>query len=110
MRTILISTAYIVSNFAPKSIVSKVETMNNKIYTQSYDVLRSWLKSKREEKGLTIRQLADLLGRHHSIIGKVEQSRRKIDVIELLEYCEVLEVDPHEAIQVLQDVKGKHNY
>jgi transcriptional regulator with XRE-family HTH domain len=81
--------------------------MNNKVYSESYDLLRSWLKSQRESKGLTIRQLAQILGRHHSIIGKVEQSRRKLDIIEFIEYCEALEVNPIDGLKYIIKDRNK---
>jgi transcriptional regulator with XRE-family HTH domain len=72
--------------------------MKNTVYSDEYDRLRKWLKSQREIKKLTHRQLADILGRHHSIVGKIEQSRRKIDIIEFLEFCDALDADPHQGI------------
>ena len=75
--------------------------MNRSLYSSCYDSLRSWLIVKRQEKGISIRALADLQGRHHSIIGKIEQSRRKIDIVEFVEYCKTLDVDPHEGLDVI---------
>jgi hypothetical protein len=34
-------------------------------------------------------------------MGKVEQARRKIEIVEFVEYCDLLEVDPHEGLKVL---------
>lgn len=55
----------------------------------------------RESRNLTLRDVAKLTGRHHSVIGKMEQARRKIEIVEFVEYCEVLDVDPHEGLKVL---------
>lgn len=82
--------------------------MKTSAYSVQYDVLRNWLKAQREAKGLTLREVATLMDCHHSVIGKIEQARRKIDAVELVEYCEVLGVDPHEAIaMVLQSLHSK---
>ena len=78
-----------------------IETMNRSLYSQYYDALRLWLKTQRDERGLSIRALAEKLGRHHSIVGKIEQSRRKIDIVEFVEYCKILEVDPHEGLDII---------
>ena len=78
-----------------------IETMNRSLYSHYYDALRLWLKTKRDERGLSIRALAEMLGRHHSIVGKIEQSRRKIDIVEFVEYCKILEVDPHEGLDII---------
>lgn len=75
--------------------------MKPSAYSKQYTDLRSWLKLKRLEKGLTIRDVAEILQRHHSVIGKLEQDRRRIDIIELLEYCRAVDADPHEAIDLL---------
>ena len=71
-------------------------------YSKEYKDLRSWLRQKREAKGLSIRAVAEILQRHHSVIGKLEQDRRRIDIMELLEYCRAVDADPHEAIDLLE--------
>ncbi|WP_321529020.1 helix-turn-helix transcriptional regulator [Sedimenticola selenatireducens] len=79
-------------------------------YSLHYNTLRLWLKSKREEKGMSLRSLADILGRHHSVVGKLEQDRRRIDVIEYIEYCEAVDADPREGIEILiSSMKGQAN-
>ena len=90
-----------VSNFATLYIVSIIETMKTSAYSIPYDKLRDWLKQRREEKGLSLRAVATLLGRHHSVIGKMEQNRRKIEICEFVEYCQVLDIDPHEGLAIL---------
>lgn len=92
-----------VSNFAPVYCVSIIETMKTSLYSTHYDQLRKWLKLARESKGLTLRDVSLLTGQHHSIIGKIEQSRRKIDIIEFIEYCKILDVDPIEGVSVVMN-------
>ncbi|MFA0811098.1 helix-turn-helix domain-containing protein [Microbulbifer epialgicus] len=72
-------------------------------YSPDAEKLRKWLKQKREERGLSIRAAAAMLGRHHSIVGKIEQERKKIDILEFVEYCTVLNADPHEGLDILLD-------
>lgn len=90
-----------VSNFATFYRVSSIETMKPSAYSSNYDKLRAWLKSEREERGLSLREVSEKWGRHHSIVGKLEQNRRRIDIIEYVEYCRVLGADPHEGLDVL---------
>ena len=78
--------------------------MKKAIYSQENDVLRLWLTQKRHEKQLTQRQLAILLGVHHSIVGKIEMGERQINVVELIEYCKTLRVDPVEIIKTLANI------
>jgi len=75
--------------------------MKTSTYTPQYDELRAWLKAKRDESGLSLRELGAVLGCHHSIIGKLEQDRRRIDIFEFIDYCEAVGADPHEGINLL---------
>lgn len=66
-----------------------------------YVALRKWLKNCRIEAGLSIRGLADKLEVSHSIIGKIEDGSRKLEVFEFVEYCKALDVDPHLGLDVM---------
>ncbi len=82
--------------------------MKNSVYSPHYDKLRVWLKNQRVEKGLTLRDLSTLTGIHHSIFGKIEQGRRRIDLVEFVEYCQALDADPQEGIRIIvSSIKGK---
>ncbi len=75
--------------------------MRTSVYSPQYQALRDWLKSKRLEKGLSLREVGEIVGRHHSVIGKLEQDRRKLDVVEYVEYCMALDIDPGEGIDII---------
>lgn len=77
--------------------------MKSSPYSPHYEKLRLWLKKQREASGLTLREASLAMGRHHSVLGKIEQDRRKIEVLEFVRYCRVLGVDPHEGLDVLID-------
>ena len=82
--------------------------MKNSVYSPHYDKLRVWLKNQRVEKGLTLRDLSTLTGIHHSIFGKIEQGRRRIDLVEFVEYCQALDADPQEGIRIIvSSIRGK---
>jgi len=70
-------------------------------YSIHYDKLRAWMKQKREERGLSLRALAVRLGRHHSVVGKMEQDRKKLELVEFVQYCQAVGADPHEGLDVL---------
>lgn len=70
-------------------------------YTIHYENLRTWLKQKRVESGLSLRAASELMGRHHSVLGKMEQDRRKIELSEFIEYCHVIGADPHEGLDIM---------
>ena len=76
--------------------------MGKTVSSEENAKLTKWLKSKRHEKGHTMRSLAQVLGTPHSFIGKIENQERRIDVIEFVRYCTALEADPHEALSLLK--------
>jgi len=41
------------------------------------------------------------MGRHHSVLGKMEQDRRKIEILEFVKYCQIIGADPHEGLDIL---------
>jgi len=75
--------------------------MTGSLHTPENRRLIDWLKSKREAKGLTMRQLAEKLGVSHSYVGKVEQAERRLDVAEFLSYCAALGASPVEGLKAI---------
>ncbi|RTE67333.1 XRE family transcriptional regulator [Amphritea opalescens] len=73
--------------------------MNKTISSKRYFELVTWLKSARQDQGLSMRAMAQLLGEPHSFIQKVETLERKLDVYEYVQYCDVLKIDPSEGIK-----------
>lgn len=90
-----------VSNFATVYFVSIIETMKTSVYSSHYDKLRLWLKAHREEQSLSLREVSEKWGKHHSILGKIEQAGRKIELVEFIELCDILLVDPHDGLTLL---------
>jgi cytoskeletal protein RodZ len=76
--------------------------MKKAIYSQKSELLRKLLIEKRNASDLSIRALAEILKIHHSIVGKIETGERQINVIEFMEYCQALEIDPVEIIDRLK--------
>ncbi len=68
--------------------------MTYSIYTQEMLALCGWLKAERERSTLSMRGLADRLGKPHSYVQKVEQGERRLDVVEYVWYCQALRSDP----------------
>lgn len=78
------------------------------LHSAEYQALVRWLRSKREASNLTLRALAEEAGTFHSLIVKVEQCERNLSVVEFVQYCNALGVDPHEGIDIIQSkLKGK---
>jgi len=81
--------------------------MKTSVYSYHYDALRFWLKKERQRQKLSLRDIAKITGQHHSIYGKLEQGGRRIDVIEFVEYCSVLKIDPKEGIDEVINSLGQ---
>ena len=75
--------------------------MRKSIHSGDYKALAAWLKASREARGLSQRELADLIDVHHSVIWKVEACERRLDVLEYISYCRILEVNPLEGIKLV---------
>ncbi len=75
--------------------------MKKSIYSSKQGKLITWLKEQRLSQGLSMRQLAEKLDCPHSFIGKVEQGERRLDVIEFVEYCENLHIDPADGLKLI---------
>ncbi len=81
--------------------------MRYSINSTEYEVIRSWLTKQRKEAGLSIRALAQKLDVHHSLVGKIEDGRRKIDLLEYTDYCAALGVDAHIGLELIINSKPK---
>lgn len=52
------------------------------------------IKSVREERGVSQRELARRLGKPPSFVNKIEQLERRLDVLEFIAIANALEIDP----------------
>lgn len=77
--------------------------MKKSLYSPEQELLLLWLKSKRKDTGLNMRDFAEKLDKPHSFVGKVEHGERRLDVVEFVKYCTALGIDSHEGINVIQD-------
>lgn len=75
--------------------------MQKTIYSDEYAKLLLWLKTKRTEQNMTMRQLAERLDVHHSWIGRVELGERRLDIMEYIRICAALDADPCEGLTIL---------
>jgi hypothetical protein len=76
--------------------------MKKTIYSTDLNTITLWLKSKRLELGLTMRELGALLNKPHSFVQKVEQGERRLDIVEYVNYCGVLKLNPVDGIKLIQ--------
>jgi len=72
------------------------------IYEPEQVFLREWLVTKRNEAKLTQRGLAEQLDVVYSIVSKVEKGERRLDTIEFITYCQAMNADPAEFLELLK--------
>ncbi len=72
--------------------------MNNKNYNKE---IGAWLAMKRKEKGLSQRQVADLMDVSKTSIGHWELGERLIFASNLIDYCKVIDADPSDLVSEL---------
>ncbi len=75
--------------------------MKKAIYSSNGNILCAWLKEQRINSDLSMRDLGEKLNLHHSIVGRIELGERRLDVIEWIQYCEALNADPFECLELL---------
>ena len=68
---------------------------------QKYEFLRSELKKARVEGGILQKDLAKTLRKPQSYISKVESGVRSLDVIEFIQYCQGLGIDPSKWLKTI---------
>ena len=77
---------------------SKMKT----IYQQRYQILIDCLIAARKQANLTQAEIAQKLGKPQSYIAKIEGKDRKLDILEYVEICEVLKIQPSEIIRIIE--------
>lgn len=76
--------------------------MAKSLHTPEYEYFRSLLVASREKAGLTQSEVAARLGRPQSFVAKYEGGERRLDVVEFIEVCAGLEIDPHTILKAVQ--------
>ncbi len=65
-------------------------------------LLRRELRQARLAAGLRQTDVATRLGKPQSHIAKIESGERRVDLIEVLLFCEAVSLDPHELIEKIR--------
>lgn len=73
--------------------------MPHAFHSRAYKHLLELLVEARRSAGLTQTELGNWLGRRQTFVSKVEQGERRLDLVELIVWCELLETDIHELIR-----------
>ena len=73
------------------------------------ETLQQWLAQQRKQKNLTELQLAKILDKPVSYIQDIEQGRYILGILEFLEYCWALDIDPNLGIEVIKNELRKQS-
>lgn len=81
--------------------------MAKSLHTPDYVAFSRVMQRTREEAGLTQEQLAKRLHKPQSFVSKLERCERRIDLLEFLDLCVALNVDPAAQIRRVRRELGK---
>jgi transcriptional regulator with XRE-family HTH domain len=76
--------------------------MKKTIHSKEYRKLISLLREKRENLDITQLKLASIIETDQTFISKIENSERRIDVIELRTICKALKISFTDFIEELE--------
>lgn len=77
--------------------------MRRSIHSPPYAALRQLLTEARVNAGLTQEQLAAKLARPQSYVAKYETGDRRLDVVEFIEVCDSLRVQPTTLLAAIRN-------
>ena len=76
--------------------------MSRSLDDPRYESLIKLLRSKRLESDLTQIDVADAMGKSQSFVAKIEGLERRLDVLEFIDLCRTLAIDPKTVLRKLK--------
>ena len=70
-------------------------------YTEQAETLRNWLKINRKARSIPMRTVASRLKVPHSWVAKTENGERRLDILEFVNLCMALGIDPHKGLDLV---------
>mgnify|MGYP002685501912 CR=1 FL=1 len=77
--------------------------MEKSIYTKEYITFLKCLVKARKDAGITQVEFAEKIGQTQSFVSRCERGERRIDVIELRVFCEVIGIPYTRFIEQLEE-------
>jgi len=71
-----------------------------------YKFFQKALIDARQAQGLTQTEVAQRLGKPQSYVSKYESGERRLDVVEFLEICAAVNIEPQIILQEIEKVDG----
>lgn len=76
--------------------------------SEAYETLRNWLKTHRRARNITMRTVAYRLKVSHTWVAKTENGQRQLNILEFVNLCLALGLDPHKGLDLI--IAGKPSY
>lgn len=84
--------------------MARTSTLRKTLRTREHQLLIEVLVAARERAGISQRDLAAMIKRPRSFIGRIEAGERRVDVIEFIEIARVLGQDPRRLLgKIMQE-------
>ena len=74
------------------------------IYSRDYKVFLKLLRREREKAGLTQIDVAECLQQTQSFVSKCERGERRLDIIEVREFCRAIGIDLKGFVTILESM------
>ena len=81
--------------------MARVVPPKKSLFTPRYDRFLARLKAARVAAGLSQVQAARKLKRPQSFVSKCESGERRVDVVELIDFCRIYGAEPEKFIKKL---------
>jgi predicted transcriptional regulator len=75
--------------------------MDKILQREAREALRNWLRANRTAKNLPMRTIATRLGVSHSWVAKTENGERRLEIIDFVNLCFALGLDPSKGLNLL---------
>ena len=76
------------------------------VFTGEYDLLLRRLIWARKTAGLTQQEMASRLNKLQSFVSKYERGERRLDVVEFVSICRILDVDPCSIVREIEAISA----
>lgn len=79
--------------------------MPKSVHSQRHTMIATALADQRRLKGLSQAQVAKAFGRHQPFIANIESGERRVDLVELIDFAALIDLDIHALIEALKLVQ-----
>ena len=76
--------------------------MQKSITTRNYAHFLTRLREEREKSGVTQEEMAERLGESQSFVSKCERGERRMDIVELREFCKAMGLSLEKFVKQLE--------